>query len=115
MKLLYISVIVCLLGSTGLAMAVDSPPPVKETKEGSGIYYQSSYSMGSIGLDYQVDTITRLCFAYFSDSAGYEHSGYASGGLTRIPCKALARRKEWRPILTWIKTTATRRHAHEKH
>lgn len=42
---------------------------------------------------YQVDTIAQLCFAAL----------YMEDALTQqpIPCASLARRPEWRQVITW--------------
>ena len=42
---------------------------------------------------YIVDSKTQQCF--FSITT--------TGGVTIIPCEGLAKREEWKPIITWIK------------
>ena len=56
-----------------------------------GMYWQYLASDGD-RLFYQVDTISQLCFAWLTN------------GLTNIPCSALARRPEWKPIIDWVDT-----------
>ncbi len=47
------------------------------------------------GFNYAVDTKAQLCFVYLLSTDG-------GGGITTVPCEKLAKRGEWKPILTWI-------------
>lgn len=66
----------------------------KPFKINDGMYYQKLDS-DSGELFYQVDTIAQQCFVMW-----YYH---VPGGITTIPCVDLAKRPEWKPILTWVK------------
>ena len=60
--------------------------------EGSGIYRSKIEGIHS----YKVDTVTELCFA----------GGYSGAkAIVQIDCNSLAKRPEWKSVITWIKTT----------
>lgn len=60
--------------------------------EGYGIYRSNIEDIFS----YKVDTFTELCFAR-------DYSGGKS--IVQIDCNSLAKRPEWKSIITWIKST----------
>lgn len=62
-------------------------------QEDNGIYWKK-YD-GTFVTYYQVDTICHQCFTIiwkFNDAIG----------ITNIPCENLARRPEWKQIITWV-------------
>jgi hypothetical protein len=64
---------------------------VKKGKQ--GMYWQLLDSDGGSNVMYQVDTVTQQCFTVFKSGTG--------GGITKIPCERLAKRPDWKPIITW--------------
>ena len=54
--------------------------------DGKGIYHQT-YCSGKYR--YIVDSVTQTCY-------------FCSGGITAIPCENLAKRPEWKSIITWV-------------
>ena len=73
--------------------SVTAKPEADEEKE--GIYR----SRGLSRITYWVDTITQLCFATYLVKRGDTGAGV---GLLKIDCKNLAKRPEWKPIITWV-------------
>jgi hypothetical protein len=61
--------------------------------------YFEKLESGYGSLNYQVDKITQQCFVIWNN--------HESGGLTTISCAELAKRPEWKPLLTWIKEPGT--------
>lgn len=60
------------------------------------MYFQKlDNTWGNLG--YQVDKVAQLCFVIWKASANN------AGGIATIPCESLAKRPEWKPIITWVK------------
>ena len=80
------------LSLTG-AVAADEP----EVKGEGSIYTQMFDTPGTSGnFGYVVDTQTRLCFVKWFSKGG------SPSELLQIDCQTLMKRKEWKPILTWL-------------
>lgn len=71
-------------------LAIASAPKVHRSRD--DVYTQ--YFPES-RLRYSVDTVTRLCFIGNDAKLG--------GSLTPIDCADLAKRREWKSIITWVK------------
>lgn len=66
------------------------PPKIESLDEG---FYAQKWPRPFVGdVYYLVDSMAQLCFVSRSDEGV---------GLLAIPCASLARRTEWRPIITW--------------
>jgi hypothetical protein len=65
---------------------------VKESK--AGWFYQEVDVVSDIAIRYMVDTTTQLCFI-----ATFRNVGGTS--VLQIPCATLAKRPEWRSIISW--------------
>ena len=72
-----------LLGAGAAASA--APPPVQSLPEG---WYRQTYK-APINIEYLVDSVARQCYVAYT-------------GTAVIDCRMLARRPEWRKILTWV-------------
>jgi len=65
-----------------------------KVKEGKDNMYWASYdSFSNSTVKYIVDTSSRLCYALHLSGAS---------GFTLIPCEALAKREEWKEIISWV-------------
>jgi hypothetical protein len=73
-----------------LSAVANAEAPQPEAAD-NGIYIQKLYGL----FGYQVDTVTKLCFA--------NNPQHKNGGVTKIDCKDLFLRDEWKPVLNWIK------------
>jgi hypothetical protein len=76
----------------GIASASDAP------KGMAGMYSKNYELRGGKTLTYQVDTVSRICYAIITDKTGTS--------ITVIPCEKLARRPEWKALLHWSKKEA---------
>jgi hypothetical protein len=79
-----LAIIILATMTYGVAQAADTPTKQRDT----GFYFQRFDGIGS----YLVDTIAQTCLFRVAES-----------GLTTISCSDLAKRSEWKPIITWVK------------
>jgi hypothetical protein len=70
---------------------------VEVSRSGYGIYSSRVYDGGGYQLKYKVDTIARICFAITI----YGQKNGGGIGVTEISCSNLAKRDEWKEIITW--------------
>jgi hypothetical protein len=82
--------LICAFAVLAVSVSVSASPALGDppTKDKDGNYFQ-----GGEVLSYSVDVVTQQCYVVRS---------YA-GGIQSIPCEILARRPEWKPLLTWVK------------
>ncbi|MDO8494191.1 MAG: hypothetical protein Q7S68_02515 [Deltaproteobacteria bacterium] len=73
------------LGFATMAVGKDKAPKVKELED--GFFSQHFYPLTG---SYVVDTQAHLCLV-------------VKESIAEIPCEKLARRPEWKPIITWVK------------
>ncbi len=90
----------CLAGSAEAGTIDMDTSYIYESPKGSGLYHVTFRRMGDEA--YIIDQVTHLCFFSIERRADYGRSAYASGGLAQVPCRALLRRKELRPLLSWL-------------
>lgn len=74
----------------GAGLAVGQPARAEPLELEHGFWSENYRTF-----NYYVDTTTRLCFV--------THSLPKRLAMAQIPCESLARRPEWRPVLTWIR------------
>lgn len=89
---LIVVAVVCLFGA-GRFVSAEGAAGVKEKNDG---FYVQANVLSNVA--YFVDTKARLCFCA------------SGGGLTTIPCENLARRDEWKPVITWVHTEEEEMH-----
>jgi hypothetical protein len=65
---------------------------------GDGIYLLPYASNGAV--TYQVDTVSQICFVLWYNRS---KPTLEIGGIATIPCANLAKRSEWKSIITWVK------------
>lgn len=89
-----VALAVLLLAAANTATAGADTKPFPVEHRGSGIYVQKWPKPDLAEMYYQVDTVAQLCFAalYMEDALAQQP----------IPCASLARRPEWRQVITWI-------------
>jgi len=76
-----------------LALLCNSAAYAKEPiKDAEGMYFQKIEMFGVGDASYLVDTVTQQCFI----TRGKE-------GIANVSCADLAKRKEWKPVLVWVK------------
>lgn len=61
-------------------------------KDGEGMYFQMIETFGPEDAFYFVDTVTQQCYI-----------ARGKDGIAAVACDDLAKRKEWRPVLVWVK------------
>ena len=86
MRTLIKSIFIFCFIATLAVSAIAKESKIKSQKDGT---YQQSLD---IGWGYKVDKKTQLCFFYGSGA-----------GLALVDCKSLAKRLDWKPIITWVK------------
>jgi hypothetical protein len=80
-----------LLGvAISVILVVGGLTEVKVIKAKEGMYWAKYEAPGNVSLFYQVDTVAQLCFV----AGMYDFS--------EIDCQNLAKRPEWKNIITWI-------------
>ncbi len=67
----------------------------KAYQDNDGMYFGKRFKSQSGLLHYHVDSITQTCFIIYSQSGG--------GAITEVSCSDLAKRPDWKPIITWVK------------
>ncbi len=92
LKLLVVGLI--LMGQSRLVAA--EPPKVE--KDNNGWFYAEYELKWGHTIRYQVDSVAQLCFARGQIQAGAPEI---------IDCKDLAKRAEWKPIITWVQQPST--------
>ena len=65
-----------------------------------GMYFQELDSKWGY-IAYQVDTVAQLCFVIWADLD--ITGGVEAGSIAVVPCESLAKRAEWKPVLSWVK------------